>query len=562
MTREEIEKEIYYARKIFDSVRLVDPIERKVCELETCGISRTGYSCFHVWQKSDACENCLSARALVEQNRYTKFEFSGKDVYFVVLRYVNVEGCELVLENAVKLEDRNFFKTNNETVHSFFHKFELATAKLYTDELTGAYNRKYLNEQLPIALKKTAQLGTDMALAIVDIDNFKSINDNWGHPVGDEVLVGVVNHLKNGLRSTGGDYVVRYGGDEFIVVFYDITCHTFLKRLEEYLTTASAVVSEIEVLNQLSFSIGGVMASECDVLTPKRLIGLADERLYQSKNNGKSCITVKQTYRLTQRNVLLSYGEILRRIETGDVYIVYQPKVFGATGAVSGLEALIRVDGGAPNKCDSAIDFIKVLEKNRLSHLIDFFVFYKAVEQLSLWKEAGAPIVPIAINMCHTTLLREDFLKKIVNALLDSDLRPFIEIEITERNVPVEHVTSLSKVVKELRALDIRVGLDDFGAGSANIVMLAELNLDFLKIDRTIVVDVQDNRISQKILEVILKTCSFHGVKVIVEGVGNALQYMTLKKIGFEYFQGYFFSRPVAIEDVKTHYPQATADYY
>ncbi len=258
-------------RSIFDVVRIVDVENTEILELDADGrISNTRHACYQVWSKEHRCENCISARAFMEKTQHTKLEFTADHRAFqVISKYIDLEGRGVVLELVIELKDEVLLGTWSRDV--LYEHISDYTRGLYRDTLTNAYNRRYLSEQL-------AGLRTRAGIAMMDIDNFKQLNDQFGHTAGDQALKMVADAV--GSCLTKRDSLIRYGGDEFLIIAGDAEPERFQQRLE-------CIRSEVESLSlpcspsqRLTVSIGGVYGE----LTPAEAIAEADFRMYRAKS--------------------------------------------------------------------------------------------------------------------------------------------------------------------------------------------------------------------------------------------------------------------------------------
>jgi len=254
----------------------------------------------------------------------------------------------------------------------------------------------------------------------------------------------------------------------------------------------------------------------------------------------------------SKKDNALELEKLLNSIGNDEFYLLYQPKIENSNRHVIGLEALIRWKQN--DILNSTESFIINFEKNDLIHLIDYYVLGEVVGQMKKWKQKGERIIPISINMCCSTLLREDFFAKVSQIIGNDTFADKIEIEITERNIPLNRVKELSIMVKKLKRMGVRIALDDFGAYSANFPLIFELNLNTLKIDRSMVVEIEKNLKMQRVLKDIFSTCKAFGIQVIVEGIEEKGQLDVLTKIGSELSQGYYFSKPAALSTIKKIY--------
>lgn len=268
-TKEELIAFFKQQRKVFDIVRLVDVSMTKEYSLSESGeILSSPYQCYAVWNKNHRCENCISAKAYAIKGKLSKFEFVDNEIYFVISSYSTVDGNEYMVEMVLKLNDDTMFGTYGK--NCFIESIENFNKKLYVDALTGAYNRHYYNEQL-------ARLKNYNATAIIDVDNFKAINDTYGHTAGDYVLKEVVKILKEQTRAA--DAVIRFGGDEFLLILQDMSADAFIKKLEELRLAVLKIKSPEYPELTVSVSIGAVCCNDKN----NDLIETADNALYQAK---------------------------------------------------------------------------------------------------------------------------------------------------------------------------------------------------------------------------------------------------------------------------------------
>lgn len=275
-TQQEANDFIEQTKKAFDVVRVVNASIAKPVDIKDCHKPIEGESCcFALWNRTERCDNCITARALAEKARVMKFEILGDDAFFVVANYTEIEKRPYVIEVGVKLDDDVMF--------SAFGKGELQKSidnfnhKMYRDTLTGVYNRRFYEELLAVR-----EVG---ALAMLDMDNLKIINDTYGHKAGDLALQHLMSCVTSCVR--GDDKVIRFGGDEFVIAFEEATREAFEDRLEEIRRR----VEEEEIPEypemKLSVSIGGIVAKGA----VKYLIDGADQAMYFSKRK-RNCITV------------------------------------------------------------------------------------------------------------------------------------------------------------------------------------------------------------------------------------------------------------------------------
>ncbi len=269
------------------------------------------------------------------------------------------------------------------------------------------------------------------------------------------------------------------------------------------------------------------------------------------KRNVKVSKKISRKREVAER-VQTELNNLERSISEEEFYLLYQPKIENVSGRVVGAEALIRWKQNAVQ--NSSESFIIQLEKNNLIYLIDYYVLQSVIEQMKKWEELGEWIMPISVNMCCSTLLRSDFFEKVIQLTSSYSFCNKIEIEITERNIPLDQIKELIIVTERLKMLGFQIALDDFGAYSANFPLAFELNLNTLKVDKSMIKGVEENIKIQKILKEIFLTCKAFDIRVIVEGVEKKAQLDQLMMLGSEFSQGYYFSKPTNLELIKKAY--------
>ncbi len=291
-SREELLREVAVLRGTFDLVRVIDPVGKREYPLPLSAQQTMEglHKCCTLSQSDENCISCVCRDALVDKTRYTKFEFVDHEIYHVLAKFIHVDGVDYVLELITKIQNGTFL--NAYGVNDFVERITKYNQNIYTDELTHVYNRRYLNEKGTFLLKQAIAEDANLGLAIIDIDNLKPVNDQFGHLMGDQAIMAVANLLQSNISSRRGDVVVRFGGDEFIVLFRNIERHIFIDRLQLFVDRAREFLFAETKNIHLSLSIGGAFSNELDAPQMNDLIELADQRLYQAKAHGKSCYIV------------------------------------------------------------------------------------------------------------------------------------------------------------------------------------------------------------------------------------------------------------------------------
>lgn len=264
-------------KKVFDVVRLVDVERSKVVEIDDHGeFIEMPYACYSTWNRCEKCSNCISSKAKTTRRNMTKFEFVNNEFYYVIAEYIEIDGQDYVLELVSKIKDNIEIATRGKSTIS--KSLVELQKKLYTDELTGVYNRRYLEDRI-------YEEKTICAVAMVDLDYFKHTNDEYGHFVGDLVLCETAKVMVENVRSN--DSVIRYGGDEFIIMFNEVPKHIVEKRLNQICTQIEKTLLKNTNIRQ-TCSIGCAFGS----YNVNQLLYKADDMLYKAKEK-RNCVVVE-----------------------------------------------------------------------------------------------------------------------------------------------------------------------------------------------------------------------------------------------------------------------------
>lgn len=284
---------------LFDFVRVVDPIEKCIV-----GVIENKYSnkiisrppCYEFLKRNKACDNCISIRAYNEDKPVSKIEFNNESIYFIIASTINIDNKKYILEALKDItEDHIVDQMNINSIKKITKEIKRLNEMVIKDELTNCYNRKYLNEVLPVNIIKNINEGKNLAVCMMDIDEFKSINDTYGHLCGDAILKEVGRILNLSVRKNI-DYIIRYGGDEFIIVLNDMEYKNAINRIERIKTKLENKVFKYEDnLINLTSSFGISFLGE-NLKDYKSLIDYADKMLYKSKGKGKDNISFNKQY--------------------------------------------------------------------------------------------------------------------------------------------------------------------------------------------------------------------------------------------------------------------------
>ncbi len=275
--------------KAFDKGRLIDPIKRKVLDIKDNKIIDSGNDCFEFWEKKDVCDNCIAMRAYSENDTFIKIEYSKEEIYVLTAIPVEIEGRIVVVELLKKATNSITFGSDQQELKADIHKMidNLNNVAL-KDSLTGIYNRRYMNERMPVDIKNEELSGNSITIIMADLDLFKHINDTYGHLNGDCVLRSFAEILQNGLKRSN-DWVARYGGEEFLICMpgADLklsmeTAERMRQALEETEMDCGGFRFRITASFGVFSTIPGAETTMFD------MIENADKMLYEAKHKGRN----------------------------------------------------------------------------------------------------------------------------------------------------------------------------------------------------------------------------------------------------------------------------------
>ncbi|MFN3986798.1 MAG: PAS domain S-box protein [Rhodocyclaceae bacterium] len=417
------------------------------------------------------------------------------------------------------------------------------------DTLTGLPNRNLLRDRLEQALAQARRRGLLVAVAYIDLDGFKAVNDHHGHETGDRLLQDLAGRMRATLRE--GDTIARLGGDEFAAVLVDLADRAaFVPFVERLLETVSQPVVLDGATLQVSASIGLTLFPQLDAVDADQLLRQADLAMYQAKLAGKNRFSVFDTdLDRSVRGYHESLARAHRAMRMGEFVLYYQPKVNLRTGAVIGLEALIRWAHPTLGLLAPA-RFLPDIERSPLSAELGEWVIDSALRQIATWLENGLDL-PVSVNISANHLQRPDFVER-----LGGLLGPYtgvasgrLELEVLETSAldNLDHVVS---IIEGCRGLGVGFALDDFGTGYSSLTYLKHLPAGVLKIDQTFVRDMLEDPDDLAILESVLGLANAFRRVVVAEGVETVAHGRRLLQLGCMLGQGYGIARPMPASDV------------
>lgn len=414
------------------------------------------------------------------------------------------------------------------------------------DALTGLPNRTLLQDRFNQAVRQTQRMGGQVAVAFVDLDNFKLVNDSLGHGVGDRLLIEMANRLRRCLR--GADTVARYGGDEFVLILCE---HAKLSDLALAFKRVQNTVSEPLQLDghdlRLACSIG-ISVCPDDAIDLETLLRHADSAMHHAKIQDKGHFQFYTKALNSAAHERLALESALRRgLELGELFVVYQPKV-GPQGEVCGFEALVRWDSPEFGIV-SPVKFIPLAEETGLILPITDFVLRAACTEAASWAARGFGPLKVAVNLSPRLFRDADLAAYIALVLMETGLPASqLELEITE-SLLMGDIERTVTVLGELKALGTRIAIDDFGTGYSSLAYLKRFPLDILKIDRSFVMECELSTDGMAIPRAIISLGHSLGLTIVAEGVENVAQLTLLIAHGCEEIQGYLIAKPLSVAD-------------
>jgi diguanylate cyclase len=415
-----------------------------------------------------------------------------------------------------------------------------------SDALTGLPNRILLYDRTGQAIRQAARELVPAALALIDLDRFKEVNDTLGHHYGDQLLVQVGERLQAALRQV--DTVARLGGDEFAVLLPRIETGegavTVARKLQ-------AALEEPFVLEGLTLDVEasiGVALYPDHANDPEELLQRADIAMYTAKEThaGFMLFDPKQDQHSPKRLALL--GELRRALEQHQLLLHYQPKVAAHTGSVLGVEALVRwqhpVRGLVPPD-----EFIPLAERTGLISPLTHYVLDEALRQCHQWRDAGHEL-SVAVNVSARRLLDLSFPDEVGELLARHQVpAALLVIELTESTIMADPAHAL-EILSRLNAMGVQLSIDDFGTGYSSMAYLKSLPVHELKVDRSFVSQMLQSSSDAVIVHSTIDLGRNLGLRVVAEGVENSLTLQHLGLLGCHAAQGYHISRPIPADQL------------
>lgn len=416
------------------------------------------------------------------------------------------------------------------------------------DALTGLANRTLLVDRFKLALQTASRQNTLLAVCLLDLDNFKPINDELGHQTGDDVLLEVSARLERSVRQ--GDTVSRLGGDEFVLLLggssTKVELYQTLERLQRTLAEEADIAGNKV---SISCSIGVSVYPDYDV-DADTLLRYADQAMYAAKRAGRNRVHwFDESDEQQKQGVEEKISEIEQAMRTDELDLFYQPKVNMRTGQIVGMEALLRWRHPAKGLV-LPLEFLTLIEQHDLIIDIGDWVIDAALRQLSIWRQQEKDW-SISVNIAARHLHISDFSMRLMKHLQNyPDVEPrLLEIEILE-SVALNSIQHVQTVISECQSLGVSFALDDFGTGYSSLSYLKRLPVNTLKIDQTFIRDILDDKDDLALVQAISGLATTFNKQVVAEGVETIEHGSLLMRLGCDVAQGYGIARPMPANEV------------
>lgn len=437
------------------------------------------------------------------------------------------------------------FKESKQALMRYSLELESANKKLQqsaiSDSLTGLPNRLLMQDRLKSALVASKQSQKPISVLMIDLDNFKNINDSFGHPVGDELLRAIALKLKPIIKT--GDSLARMGGDEFTVILRDCD----LEQAQIFAQTLSKTISapqnihgrDIVITSSIGISNFPTLAHEAE-----HLIQQADLALYKAKQQGKAKWAIfhpDMSLAVSKRFAIQS--ALNNALQNNEFEVFFQPRIHLNTGTVAGAEALLRWNNPALGNIPPDI-FIPLAEESGLIDDIGNWVLQQSLKIAKPWLAIN-PSFHLAVNISTKQFKSKDLAVKVAKALQSASFpAKNLELEVTE-SAAMDDIFLAAKILDELKKIGAIVSIDDFGTGHSSLAYLKKLPFNILKIDKSFILNALIDKDDMAICKMIAALAKTLGKDLVAEGVETSALASFAKEIGALYAQGYLYSKPV-----------------
>ena len=483
------------------------------------------------------------------QRRSAKVKREGRDDFESIYR--TGKGRQLHVEVSVKyldlLDGQRLFQLLFRDVSEKRHAAHLIEQMAYVDQLTGLANRTLLADRLQQAMAQAQRRSRTLAVAFLDLDGFKRINDQHGHDVGDALLTTLAGRMKDTLRD--GDTLARMGGDEFVAVLLDLeSTEASIPMLARMLQASAQPVVLGALRLQVSASVGVTFYPQAEDVDADQLLRQADQAMYQAKLNGKNRFHVFDAERdRSMRGQHESLQRLRAALAQGEFILYYQPKVNMRTRVLVGVEALIRWRHPREGLLLPA-QFLPLMENHSLYVDVGEWVIRQALTQLTQWRSRGLEI-PISVNIGAMQIQQQDFFLRLQRLMAEFPgvRQNSLQLEILETSA-LEDMEKVARLIGQCASIGVDFAIDDFGTGYSSLTYLNHLPITTIKIDQSFVRAMATHRDNMSILDGILWIMRQLQRTPVAEGVETLEHGRILMDLGCELAQGYGIARPMPAE--------------
>lgn len=453
----------------------------------------------------------------------------------ISIRFNNLQ--QRIVQDFMKLE-----KSRNDMEHMALH-----------DALTGLPNRVMLKEHIANGIEVSKESGKQLAVMFLDLDDFKKVNDVFGHSAGDEMLQQLGERFKSVISTT--DSVSRFGGDEFIFCFPSIDGLSDAEHKVDLIRKVFANDFDIEGKTLAAKCSIGVAMYPVDGKAPEELISKADIMLYKSKSSEKgNVLFYNKAINLQVQHDFKLENELRYALARQELSILYQPQIDAFTGKICGVEALSRWSNDSLGHV-SPTDFIRVAEDIGIINEIGLFVIEQACTDIANYNAIAKKPINLSINVSPKQLLDEDFAHMVYTRVMDSGLPvQMVTLEITE-NVLIQDSKQVMPILERLRTFGFGLSLDDFGTGYSSLSYLHVLPISEIKIDRSFIDKMLLTKQSATLVKSIIAISKSCELTLVAEGVETKEQLDKLREYQCGIIQGYYYDKPLTWEILLSRYP-------
>jgi diguanylate cyclase (GGDEF)-like protein len=422
----------------------------------------------------------------------------------------------------------------------------------YQDTLTSLPNRLLFADRLEQAVVRSERSRTSMALMLIDIDDFKLVNDSFGHDAGDKLIKAVGQLISKSLRRA--DTIARLGGDEFAVIIEGIESAEDAISIADNLTTILEHNVRLDDQETYTSASIGIAVYPDDGKDARTLLKNADTAMFRAKESGRHCFQFyKPEMSVSAMERLELENSLKAAFESDEFVIHYQPIIDVHKNEITGVEALLRWQHPEKGMIQPE-EFVEVIEDCGLIIALGEWMINSVCKQVRVWQDAGLKEQNVSINLAPRQFSEQDLVAVFKQAIAEFDIEASsLAVEITELTL-IDNLGEVESTLKKLREMGMKVLLDDFGTGYASLAYLKEFPVDIVKIDRDFVAGIPDNREDSAIVEAISGLTRGLKLALLAEGVENERQLDMLKGLGCQYGQGFYWSKAIPGDEYEQFY--------